>query len=112
MKRLAAAGFALAALTAATPAFAGELDASTDGAHAYTSGGRHYANVRDMKKDGHPVKVQYSYPYFSETVYNLWEKRGDGNKNKSAYKDSEIWRVKACEYINNWPDDCSGWDSD
>ncbi|MBY8340839.1 hypothetical protein LXH13_13345 [Streptomyces spinosirectus] len=113
MKRMVAAGIAVAALAMSTPAFAGELDASTGGAYAWTSGNvRHYANIKDTDKDGHPVKAQYSYPYFSETVHTLWEKRGYGYSTKSARHESEIWRIKACEYINNWPDDCSGWDSD
>ena len=112
IKKAAAGLIAAAAITASTPAFAGEITEMTDGASASTSGGRHYANIADIKADGHPVKAQYSYPYFSDDVYNLWEKRGKGYANKSAYKSSEIWRIKACEYINNWPDDCSAWDCD
>ncbi|MEU3484412.1 hypothetical protein [Streptomyces massasporeus] len=112
IKKVAAGLIAAAALTASTPAFAGEIDAATDGAHAFTSGQQHYANISDIKADGHPVKAQYSYPFFAEDVYNLWEKRGKGYSNKSAYKTNQIWRIKACEYINRWPDDCSAWDND
>ncbi len=116
VKRIAAAAIAVAALTMSTPAFAGEIDAATDGAYAWTSGKpgyiRRYANIEDTDKDGHSVKAQYSYPYFSSTVRTLWEKDGYGHKNKSAWHGSEIWRIKACEDINHWPDDCSGWDSD
>ncbi|MEJ1202737.1 MULTISPECIES: hypothetical protein [unclassified Streptomyces] len=112
-KKMAAAVIAVAAITMSTPAFAGELDAGTDGAYAWTSGSvRHYANIKDTDTDGHPVKAQYSYPYFSDNVTTLWEKRGYGYSKRSAYHSNEIWRIKACEHINNWPDDCSGWDSD
>ncbi|WP_328413932.1 hypothetical protein OG542_26500 [Streptomyces violaceus] len=112
IKKAAASLIVVAALTASTPAFAGEIDSATDGADAYTTGQKHYANIADIKADGHPVKAQYSYPYFADDVYNLWEKRGKGHANKSAYKRDQIWRIKACEYINQWPDDCSAWDSD
>ncbi|MFA3872640.1 hypothetical protein ABS735_02900 [Streptomyces sp. MMCC 100] len=113
MKKTAAAVIAVAALTMSTPAFAGEINASTNGAYAWTSGNvRHYANIKDTAADGHPVKAQYSHPYFSESVSTLWEKAGYGNSNRSAYHSDEIWRIKACEYINMWPDECSGWDTD
>ncbi|KAB1979460.1 hypothetical protein [Streptomyces triticiradicis] len=116
IKRVAAVVAAVSALTAATPAFAGEIYASTDGASAWTSPKngadvKRYANIEDTKADGHPVKAQYSYPFFSESVTTLWEKRGVGNSTRSAYHENQIWRIKACEYINNWPDECSGWSS-
>ncbi|MFJ3697237.1 hypothetical protein ACIPW9_24305 [Streptomyces sp. NPDC090052] len=111
MKRFAAAAIAIAAFTGASPAFAGELSAGTDGAYGWTTATRTKAHVKDEAKDGHPVKIEYGHPVLSKNTNTLWEKRGYGNSSSTGTV-SEIWRVQACEYINDWPDDCSGWDSD
>jgi hypothetical protein len=107
--RVSASVVAVAALSASAPAFA--LNASTDGAYAYTSSGDRVANIKDTAKDGHPVKVEYFRLLSSSTQRTIWEKRGYGHTNSSG-SGSQIMKIKACEYINNWPDDCSGWDSD
>ncbi|MFJ3697236.1 hypothetical protein ACIPW9_24300 [Streptomyces sp. NPDC090052] len=108
--KIALSGIFLVALTAATPAFA--INASTDGANAYTSGSNNaYANVKDTAKDGHPVKAQYYRLNSSGTMRTLWEKRGYGYTGKSG-SGSWILKIRACEYINAWPDECSSWDDD
>ncbi|MCX4908871.1 hypothetical protein [Streptomyces sp. NBC_00878] len=109
IRRVVTLVLAAAAITASAPAFA--INASTDGAYAYTSGSDHYANIKDTKKDGHPVKAQYSRNFPDLQVYTLWEKAGYGNTATSGYG-GMIYQIRACEYINNWPDDCSGWDVD
>ncbi|MEU3484413.1 hypothetical protein [Streptomyces massasporeus] len=109
LKQGAAIALAVAALTVSAPAFA--INASTDGAYAYTSGSDHYASVKDTAKDGHPVKAQYSRNFPQDEVSTLWEKRGYGHTAKSGYG-GKIWQIRACEYIDNWPDDCSAWDND
>ncbi len=101
---------AVAAFAAAAPAFA--LDASTDGARAWTTDNEHRAHVRDTASDGHAVKAQYSWPLLIDDVKTLWETDGEGHQSKSAELPGQIWRIKACEDISFWPDECSGWDND
>lgn len=105
------AGVILAVLAVAGSAPAFAFSASTDGSYAWTSGGNHYANIKDTAKDGHPVKAQYYRLNSSGTLRTLWEKRGYGYSSTSDYG-SIVLEIKACEYINNWPDDCSAWDND
>lgn len=101
-------------LLGASPAFA--IDAATDGAYAWTDEcnrtgctlGHTYVWVKDRKADGHPVKAEYERR-LSGNVGTLWEKRGNGYSNVSANISEGVAAIKACEYINNWPDDCSGW---
>lgn len=109
IRRTAVVALALAAVTASAPAFA--FNASTDGAYAWTTSDDHYANIKDTAKDGHPVKAQYYRLYDLDVLRTLWEKSGYGHSNTSGYG-SLITRIKACEYINNWPDECSAWDDD
>ncbi|MEJ1202738.1 MULTISPECIES: hypothetical protein [unclassified Streptomyces] len=109
VKRTAAIALTVAAFAASAPAFA--FNASTDGAYAWTTSDNHYANIRDTAKDGHPVKAEYYRLNSSGTLRTLWEKRGYGHSNTSGYG-SLVFKIKACEYINNWPDDCSAWDND
>ncbi|MDL2075824.1 hypothetical protein QNN03_05175 [Streptomyces sp. GXMU-J15] len=109
VKRTAVIVLAVAAFAASAPAFA--FDASTDGAYAWTSSDDHYANIKDTAKDGHPVKAQYYRWNDPDLLRTLWEKRGYGYSNASGYG-SWVLKIKACEYINNWPDECSAWDDD
>ncbi|MEU6768116.1 hypothetical protein ABZ916_37145 [Streptomyces sp. NPDC046853] len=106
IKRIGACVVAVAALSASAPAFAYSI--ATDGAYAYTSKSTTVANIKDTKKDGHPVKIQYYRLYSSGDLRTIWEKRGYGNTNSSK-PGSYILKIKACEYINSWPDDCTSW---
>ncbi|MFF6953042.1 hypothetical protein ACFZAD_30930 [Streptomyces iakyrus] len=101
-------------LLGASPAYA--ISASTDGAAAWTDNCNRtkcgvdyvFVWVKDRKADGHPVKAEYEKKLTGD-VDVLWEKRGNGNENVSKDIELGVAAIKACEYINNWPDDCSGW---
>lgn len=96
----------VAALTASAPAFAYSI--STDGAYGYTSRNEAVANIKDIKEDGHPVKIQYYRLNSSGVLRTIWEKRGNGHTSSSG-SGSYILEIKACEYIDSWPDDCTAW---
>ncbi|MFF4349980.1 hypothetical protein [Streptomyces sp. NPDC001530] len=115
MKNICGVALAGIFLLGASPAYS--LSANTNGAAAWTSecnktqckNDDGYVWVKDIKADGHPVKAQYERA-LSGNVDTLWEKRGNGNSSVSSFVSEGIVALKTCEYINNWPDDCSGWD--
>ncbi|MEV3971289.1 hypothetical protein AB0K68_24570 [Streptomyces sp. NPDC050698] len=108
LKRIAAVSLGLMTFAVSSPAFSGEISAYSSGGAAWSSNELHTANATDQKSDGHPVKAEYYRSNDWDTLKTLWEKRGAGNttSSKGSYV---ISKMKSCTYINNWPDDCSGW---
>ncbi|GGK68146.1 hypothetical protein [Streptomyces flaveus] len=56
------------------------------------------------------VKGQYKRTGEGGSVRTKWNKNDYASTTKSG-SGARIYSVKACEYKNNWPDDCSSWES-
>ncbi|PCG84119.1 hypothetical protein CIB93_20730 [Streptomyces sp. WZ.A104] len=106
MKKVALSGVAVMALTAAAPAFA--ISASVDEVTAKTIDSRKRIAVVKTHDNDAKVKGQYKRSGEGGSVRTKWNKNGYASTVKSG-AGARIYSVKACEYKNNWPDDCSGW---
>ncbi len=106
IRKIALSGAAVMALTAAAPAFA--LTASVDEVTVKTISSRKRVAVTKIHDNDAKVKGQYKRTGEGGSVRTLWNKNGYASTVKSG-SGARIYSVKACEYKNNWPDDCSGW---
>lgn len=108
ISKVALSGVAVMALTAAAPAFA--LSASVDEVTAKTIEDRKRIAVVKTHNNDAQVKGEYKRTGEGGSVRTKWNKNDYASTTKSG-SGARIYSVKACEYKNNWPDDCSSWES-
>lgn len=106
IRKIALAGTAVMALTAAAPAFA--LTASVDEVTVRTIEDRKRIAVTKIHDNKAKVKGEYKRTGEGGSVRTIWNKNGYASTVKSG-SGARVYSIQACEYKNNWPDDCSGW---
>ncbi|MCC9710455.1 hypothetical protein E4N62_37575 [Streptomyces sp. MNU76] len=84
------------------------LTASVDEVTVKTIDDRKRIAVTKTHDNDAQVKGQYKRNGEGGSVRTIWNKNEYASTVKSG-TGARIYAVKACEYKNNWPDDCSNW---
>ncbi len=106
LKRIAAAGVAVAALSSASPAFAHYVYSPNGYARSY---GQTTAYIEQLTSGGSGIsKVQYYRDASPATLRTIWNKSGAGTTVTSG-SGSQILKHRTCEWVKDNDDKCSGY---
>ncbi|MEV8094495.1 hypothetical protein [Kitasatospora sp. NPDC085879] len=97
-----------AALTAAAPAFATDMDSYYAGVHAWSHGSNGQLAVSDTKADSQEV-----YANYARSGQGSGELRNSSGSGTTVYSGTDtahyVTKIQACVAIDFFPDSCTGW---
>ncbi|WP_148044947.1 hypothetical protein [Nocardioides marmorisolisilvae] len=68
-------------------------------------------HVCDTSSDGHAVYAEYAFDGGSLTKHNWGGGNGTCKNFDHQWSENKVVKFRSCEEINNWPNDCSGYES-